>query len=88
MGFLVESVTDDAKNAAVGELASFAAELGCSVSQLAIAWVAKNPHVSTVITGASRLEQLRSNLAAAAVIPKLTPEALTRIDEITRSLAT
>lgn len=88
MGFLVDSVTDEAKNAAVGELAGFAAELGCSVSQLAIAWVAKNPRVSTVITGASRLDQLRSNLAAAAVIPKLTPEALARIDEITRSLAT
>jgi aryl-alcohol dehydrogenase-like predicted oxidoreductase len=63
-----------AKNAAVAQLEGIAAELGCSVAQLAIAWAAKNPHVSTVITGASRLSQLQSNLGAVDVIDKLTPE--------------
>jgi aryl-alcohol dehydrogenase-like predicted oxidoreductase len=57
------------------------------VSQLAIAWAAKNPHVSTVITGASKLSQLQSNLAAADVLPRLTPEVLARIDEISKPLA-
>jgi voltage-dependent potassium channel beta subunit len=87
MGFLVKNLTDTAKNAAVARLEGVAAELGCSVSQLAIAWVAHNPRVSTVITGASRLSQLQSNLAAAEVIEKLTPAVLAQIDEITQPLA-
>ncbi len=87
MGFLVKNLTDTAKNAAVARLEGVAAELGCSVSQLAIAWVARNPRVSTVITGASRLSQLQSNLAAAEVIEKLTPAVLAQIDEITQPLA-
>lgn len=87
MGFLEKTLTDQAKNAAVAELEGVAAALGCSVSQLAIAWAAKNPRVSTVITGASRLAQLRDNLGAADVIAKLTPEVLARIDELTKPLA-
>ncbi len=87
MGFLVKNLTDAAKNDAVARLEGVAAELGCSVSQLAIAWVARNPRVSTVITGASRLSQLQSNLAAAEVIEKLTPAVLAQIDEITQPLA-
>ena len=46
-------------------------ELGCTPAQLAIAWCAKNPRVSTVITGASRVEQVRENMAALKVIPLL-----------------
>jgi voltage-dependent potassium channel beta subunit len=87
MGFLVKNLTHEAKNAAVARLENVADELGCSVSQLAIAWAAKNPRVSTVITGASRLSQLRDNLAAADVIARLTPSLLARIDEITQPLA-
>jgi voltage-dependent potassium channel beta subunit len=87
MGFLVSGLTDAVKNAAVDQLETIAAELGCSVAQLAIAWAAHNPRVSTVITGASRLAQLQSNLGALAVLDKLTPEVLARIDKITRPLA-
>ncbi|MBW8828255.1 MAG: aldo/keto reductase [Burkholderiales bacterium] len=87
MGFLEKGLTDDLKNAAVAKLEGVAAELGCNVSQLAIAWVAKNPHVSTVITGASKISQLQSNLGAEAVVPKLTPEVLARMDEVTLALA-
>jgi aryl-alcohol dehydrogenase-like predicted oxidoreductase len=57
------------------------------VSQLAIAWAAHNPRVSTVITGASKLSQLQDNLGAVAVIPKLTADVLARIDQITAPLA-
>ena len=71
------------EDAAVAQLEDVAADLGCSVAQLAIAWAAKNPRVSTVITGASKVSQLQSNLAAAEVIPKLTPEVMQRIDVIT-----
>src|ERR1017187_6613375 len=87
MGFLTKGLTDAAKNAAVARLEPIAAGLGATLAQLAIAWVAKNPRVSTVITGASTLAQLKSNLGAVAVLPKLTPEVMARIDEITSSLA-
>jgi aryl-alcohol dehydrogenase-like predicted oxidoreductase len=64
MSFLAPGLTDPAKNAAVAKLEPIAAELGASVAQLAIAWAAKNPRVSTVITGASSLAQLQANLGA------------------------
>ena len=82
MGFLTESLDDPAKRKAVAALEPIAAELGATLAQLAIAWAAKNPHVSTVITGASKMEQLRSNLGAVEVLPKLTPEVMARIDAV------
>jgi voltage-dependent potassium channel beta subunit len=87
MAFLRDGLTDAAKNAAVAQLEPIAAELGGSVAQLAIAWAAKNPRVSSVITGASKLEQLHANLGAHALIDKLTPELLARIDTVTLPLA-
>ena len=87
MGFLGKGLLDPSKNAAVKQLEGIANELGCSVAQLAIAWVAKNPHVSTVITGASKLSQLQSNLGAVDVLAKLTPEVMARIDAISAPLA-
>jgi voltage-dependent potassium channel beta subunit len=87
MGFLVEGLTDNAKNAAVTQLEAVASDLSCSLSQLAIAWVAANPRVSTVITGASKLPQLQDNLGAVDVIAKLTPEVMTRIAHICEPLA-
>lgn len=87
MGFLVNGLTDTARNAAVARLETVASDLGCSLSQLAIAWVSSNPHVSTVITGASKIAQLKENLGALEVMPKLTPEVMARIDEITSTLA-
>jgi aryl-alcohol dehydrogenase-like predicted oxidoreductase len=57
------------------------------MAQLAIAWAAKNPNVSTVIMGASRLSQLRDNLGAVEVLPKLTPEVMAQIDEISAPAA-
>jgi voltage-dependent potassium channel beta subunit len=87
MDFLHKNLLDAQKNDAVARLEPIAAELGASLAQLAIAWAAKNPRVSTVITGASKLAQLQSNLGALAVIDKLTPEVLAKIDEITAPLA-
>jgi len=57
-------------------------ELGCSITHLALAWVAVNPNTSTVILGASRPEQIIDNLKALQVIPKLTPEVLAKIEVI------
>ena len=87
MGFLVQGLTDTARNAALTEFETIAAELGCSLSQFAIAWAARNPAVSTVITGASTMAQLRDNLAAVKVLPQLTPEIMARTDLISAPLA-
>ncbi|MGZ5032249.1 MAG: potassium channel beta subunit family protein [Usitatibacter sp.] len=82
MKFLLEGLTDRKKNEVVGELEKIAKELGCSLAQLAIAWCARNPRVSTVITGASRVSQVKENLGAVEVIAKLTPGVMERIDAI------
>jgi voltage-dependent potassium channel beta subunit len=87
MGFLTKSLADAAKNAAVARFEAVAAELGCTVAQLAIAWAAKNPRVSSVITGASKLAQLQSNLGAVEVIAKLTPDVMAAIDAVSAPLA-
>ena len=87
MAFLRDGLLDAKKNAAVAALEPIAAELGGTLAQLALAWVAKNPRVSTVITGASRLEQLHANLGALPLLDKLTPEVMARIDALTAPLA-
>ena len=63
----------------VRRLAPIADELGVSLAQLAIAWCLANPHVSTVMLGASKLEQLEQNLGALALLPKLDGDVLKRI---------
>ena len=87
MSWMREQLQDKARNDAVGKLSEIAAELGCNTAQLAIAWINRNPRVSTVILGASRIEQLHDNLGALAVTPKLTPEVIERIDAVTKPLA-
>jgi voltage-dependent potassium channel beta subunit len=82
MKFLLDELTDKAKNEAVGKLDGVAKQLGCTLAQLAIAWCARNPNVSTVITGASRVSQVEENLRGADFIAKLTPEVMERIDAI------
>ncbi|HVC03045.1 MAG TPA: aldo/keto reductase [Candidatus Acidoferrales bacterium] len=80
--WLQSMVTDPDANHRVSRLETIAKELGVSLAQLSIAWCAANPHVSTVITGASRVEQVHENLGALPVIERLTPEILARIDAI------
>ncbi len=87
MDFLVSSLTDPDKNQAVTKLADLAVELNCSVGQLAIAWASHNPHVSTVITGASNIAQLKDNLNAIDVKARLSGEIMDQIDQLTQSLA-
>lgn len=87
MSFLEKSLTDETKRAAVAKLDEVASGLGCSVAQLAIAWAAKNPHVSSVITGASKLSQLHDNLGAVDVLEKLTPGVIAEIDAISTPIA-
>jgi aryl-alcohol dehydrogenase-like predicted oxidoreductase len=64
-------------------LKAVADRLGVPLAQLAIAWCASNPHVSTVITGASRPEQVVENFRSLDVVPLLTPDVRAEIDAIT-----
>jgi voltage-dependent potassium channel beta subunit len=75
-------MTNADANAMVKKLKSIADDLGCSLAQLSIAWCASNPNVSTVILGASKLSQLKDNLGALDVLPKITADVKKRIDEI------
>ncbi|WP_041608375.1 aldo/keto reductase [Thiomonas sp.] len=86
VSFLRDGLLDARKNAAVGEFEAIAQRLDCSVAQLALAWVAHNPRVSSVILGASKLSQLQENLGALSVLPKLTPEVLAQMDAISAPL--
>jgi voltage-dependent potassium channel beta subunit len=74
-------LSDDDRNQRVRRLQVIADELGCTLSQLSLAWCAANPHVSSVITGASRPEQVHENLGALDVLGRLDPPMLRRIDE-------
>jgi len=78
--WLQERLSDAGKIAKVRKLAPIAQELGCTLAQMAIGWCLVNPHVSTVITGASRASQVVENMRALDVVDRLTPEVMARID--------
>jgi len=78
--WLAERLSDQPQIATVKRLVPIAADLGCTMAQMSLAWCLKNPHVSTAITGASRPEQVKENMKALDVVPKLTPEIMARID--------
>ncbi|HKY68468.1 MAG TPA: aldo/keto reductase [Acidimicrobiales bacterium] len=73
-------LTDPDRNARVRRLAEVAGDLGCTLAQLSIAWCARDPHVSTVITGASRVEQVHENVGALDVLERLDDDVVSRIE--------
>ena len=75
-------LTDQERLKKVQALEPIAADLGCALAQLALAWCLKNPNVSTVITGASRVSQVHENMQALDVVAKLTPDVMERIEGI------
>lgn len=80
--WLSEKITDPEDVSKVELLRPIAAELDCTVAQLAIAWCASNPRVSTVITGASRPSQVVENFAALEVVERITPDLKMQIEAI------
>jgi voltage-dependent potassium channel beta subunit len=80
--WLAERIVDPVKLAQVRSLAPIAADLDCTLAQLALAWCLKNPNVTTVITGASRPSQVVENMRCLEVVPKLDAEIMARIDGI------
>ncbi|HEY3810260.1 MAG TPA: aldo/keto reductase [Acidimicrobiales bacterium] len=85
--WLRDMLTDPRSNAVVAELGGVADELGCRLAQLALAWCASNPRVSTVITGASRVAQVQENMGALEVMPLLTADIRARLDAIVAGVA-
>lgn len=83
--WLRHALTDEGSNDKVRRLVAVAGEMGCTPAQLAIAWCARNPHVSSVITGASRVEQVRENLGALDVLDRLDDDIVARIEDIARA---
>lgn len=84
--YLTENV--EALNGKIHKLQLLAKELGMSLPQLSIAWCMANSNVSTVILGASRLEQLTETMKANTLRAKLTPEVMTQIDSILANVPT
>jgi voltage-dependent potassium channel beta subunit len=83
--WIAERILEPTRLAKVQSLVPVAHDLGCTLAQMSIAWCLVNPHVSTVITGASRPAQVVENMRALDVVPKLTPDVLARIDAIVGS---
>ncbi|EEB79782.1 MAG: aldo/keto reductase [Halioglobus sp.] len=79
---MVESERGQERMQKVAKLLPIALELGTSLPKLAIAWCLHNPNVSTVILGASRLEQLQENLKALEARPLLTDETLAQLNAV------
>lgn len=78
-----EFLTSEKYTDGVKTLQEIAAELDCSLAQLAVAWCAHNPNVSSVILGASRVEQLQENLGALEVLARLDDELVERMEAAT-----
>ena len=75
----------DEKIKKVKKLSDFAVKLGLTPAALSIAWCLKNPHVSTVILGATKKQQLLDNLSSLEVLPKLTPDIMEKIETIMKT---
>ena len=80
--YMIDSDRGQARMKKVAELMNIAEELGESLSKIAIAWCLLNENVSTIILGASKIEQLEENLKAPEVLPLLTEEVQKRLSSI------
>ena len=80
--WLKDVLTDEKNLQKVRDLQTVADDLGCSMAQLALAWVLKNPNVSTAITGASKVSQVHDNMKALEVVSKLDDGVMERLEGI------
>jgi voltage-dependent potassium channel beta subunit len=82
--WLQYSINNEKSKDRIRRLQPIASDLGCTLAQLSIAWCAKNPRVSTVITGASRVSQVRENMVALDVMQQLDGPTMERIEAALR----
>jgi len=80
--WLQDQLTDESRLAKVSALEPLAADMRATLAQFSLAWCLQNPYVSTVMTGASRVEQLYENLKAIEFVDKFTPDLMSEIDSI------
>lgn len=80
MQWMGDHLTDRELLGKVAALEPIAAEMGASLAQFSLAWCLQNPHVSSVITGASRVEQVLENLQALEYVNCFSPEIMERVD--------
>lgn len=85
MEWLKDAVLNEEKLKKAEALQALADQLNVSLAKLSLAWCLKNPHVSTVILGASKAAQLKENLTALEVLPLLTDEVMTKIEDIVQT---
>lgn len=82
LDWLQPQLTDEERLAKVSALEPLARQIGASLAQFSLAWCLKNPQVSTVITGASRVEQVHENMQAINFVDNFTPDLMEEIDKI------
>jgi voltage-dependent potassium channel beta subunit len=80
--WLQEQLTDTQRLAKVSALEPLAEQMGASLAQFSLAWCLQNPQVSTVMTGATRVEQVHENMKALDFVDSFTPELMREIDQI------
>lgn len=80
--WLQKQLTDRERLAKVAKLEALAQDMGATLAQFALAWCLLNPHVSTVLTGASRVSQVHENMKAVEFLPQFTDDVLAEIDRI------
>lgn len=80
--FLKDQLTDAERIARVAALEPLARDMGATLAQFSLAWCLQNPHISSVITGASRVEQVHENMQAMKFVDQFTPEVVEAIDRV------
>ena len=80
--WLQKGLLDEHRHAVVARLEPIARDMGATLAQFSLAWCLQNPRVSTVILGASRVEQLQENLKALQYVDQFSPQLMSTIDEI------
>ena len=82
LDWLQDQLTDTERLAKVSALKPLAEQMGASLAQFSLAWCLQNPYVSTVMTGASRVEQVHENMKAIDFVESFTPDVMQEIDRI------
>ena len=82
LDWLQEDLKDSERLAKVSALKPLAEQMGASLAQFSLAWCLQNPYVSTVMTGASRVEQVHENMKAIDFVESFTPDVMQEIDRI------
>jgi voltage-dependent potassium channel beta subunit len=80
--WLQDELTDEGRLAKVSALEPIAADMGATLAQFSLAWCLQNSYVSTVMTGASRVEQVHENMKAMEFVDKFTPDVMSEIGRI------